>query len=435
MRITVIGAGYVGLVAGTGLAESGHQVVCVDSSEAIISNLKQGKLPIYEPGLEELVARNVEEERLTFSTDLAQAVENSLLIFICVGTPARDDGGVDDSAVFQVVDAVAKSMNGYRIIVNKSTCSVGATERIRERIKEVAPHDFDVVANPEFLKEGAAVDDFMRPDRIIIGCDDVRVLEIMRELYGPFLRTGKPFIQMDIRSAEMTKYATNAMLAARISMMNEMATLCEGYDADINAVREGVAADSRIGHAYLFPGLGLGGSCLPKDVQAGAFMARDKGLPCYLLDAITEMNTEHLKRFAERILNYYGESLSGSVIAVWGAAFKPRTDDIRGAPALVIIDALLEAGARVNVFDPAAERKLAEHYGGRISLAPKAYNALEGADGLVICTEWREFHRPDYERMGELMNQKVVFDGRNLYTPSIMAKMGFRYFSVGRPTV
>ena len=435
MKITVIGTGYVGLVVGTGLAENGHLVTCVDRDSAVIEMLNAGKLPIHEPGLEELVTRNVEEDRLQFSTDLQSAVAETLLVFICVGTPVGPDGNIDDSEVFRAAEDVARSMTGYRILVNKSTCAIGSTERLRERVAELTSEPFDVVVNPEFLKEGAAVDDFLRPDRIIVGCEDVRVMEIMKELYGPFLRTGKPLIEMDLRSAEMTKFATNAMLAVRINMMNELAGLCEAHGGDINRVREGVAADSRIGQAYLFPGLGLGGSCLPKDVEAGAHMGRAKDVPCRLLEAVLQLNDEHLRRFINRILTFYNEELAGARIAVWGASFKPRTDDIRGAPALRIIDALLEAGAEVVVFDPAAGHRLRQHYGDRVALAPKAYNALEQADGLVICTEWREFHRPDYERMGELMRRKVIFDGRNLYTPKTMADRGFRYFSVGRAPV
>ncbi len=435
MRIAVIGTGYVGLVVGTGLAENGHQVICVDRDEAIIASLQAGEMPIHEPGLEELVVRNVEEERLTFSTDLAAAVADALLVFVCVATPTREDGEVDETEVFAVAEGVAKAIPGYRIIVNKSTCAIGGTERIRDHIRSVTSHDFDVVSNPEFLKEGAAVDDFMRPDRIVVGCDDVRVTEIMKELYAPFLRTGKPFLQMSIRSAEMTKYATNAMLAARISLMNEMANLCAAYGADIALVRDAVAADSRIGHAYLFPGLGLGGSCLPKDVEAAAFMGREQGVPCPLLEATIQTSEQHLNRFIRGILAYFDDDLTDKRIAIWGVTFKPRTDDIRGAPSLRIIDALLNAGAEVHAFDPAGSLKLQQYYNDKVAVAPKAYAALEDADGLVICTEWREFHRPDYERMASLMRNKVIFDGRNLYTPKTMAELGFRYFSVGRPAV
>ncbi|MDX9971546.1 MAG: UDP-glucose/GDP-mannose dehydrogenase family protein [FCB group bacterium] len=435
MKIAVVGTGYVGLVVGTGFAENGHAVVCVDRQDERIDRLSKGELPFYEPGLEELVTRNVEEERLHFTSDLAQAVKDSLIVFICVGTPTGEAGSLDTSAVFAVAEDVAKAMTGYRIVVNKSTCPLGTTEQLRDRIKSLTTHPFDMVTNPEFLKEGAAVDDFMRPDRVVIGCDDVRVEEIMRELYAPFLRTGKPLLVMDFRSAEMSKYAVNAMLAARISLMNELSTICSAYDADIAAVREAVAADSRIGSAYLFPGIGFGGSCLPKDVIGAASLAEKADLPANLLLAIAKVNDRQLDSFIARILAYYGASLAGKRIAIWGAAFKPRTDDLRGAPALQIIDALLNRGAKVSVYDPVAGPNLREYYGTRITVAPKSYAALEDADGLVIATEWNEFRRPDYERIAEALNERVIFDGRNLYTPKVLAEAGFQYFSIGRPSI
>ena len=432
MKISVVGTGHVGLVVGTGLAENGHIVTCVDKDAERIDLLKKGELPIFEPGLEELVVRNMEEERLRFTTEFKEAIADSLLVFICVGTPRDTDGHSDVSGVFGVAEDIARAMDGYRVVVNKSTCPVGTTEKLRETIAGLTKHTFDVVANPEFLKEGNAVDDFMRPDRIVVGCDDVRVVEIMRELYAPFLRTGKPFLTMSVRSAEMTKYASNAMLAARISLMNEFAALCGAYGADANAVREGVAADSRIGSSYLFPGLGFGGSCLPKDVAASVEMARAKGLDASMLESINRVNDASLKAFIDSILGYYGDALKGKKLAIWGASFKPRTDDLRGSPALRVIDALLEKGASVVVYDPAASSKLKTHYGERITVAPKNYAALEGVHGLVICTEWNEFRRPDYERMGQLMAQKAVFDGRNIYTPKTMADAGFAYVSIGR---
>lgn len=435
MRIAVIGTGHVGLVVGTGLAETGHYVTCVDTDRELIEGLKANTLPFYEPGLEELVARNAEEERLSFTTDLNAAVSNVLLVFICVGTPAGDSGEADTSAVFGAVQSIGKAMAGYRIIVNKSTCPVGTTEAIRFALKSLTEHPYDVVANPEFLRQGAAVDDFMRPDRIIVGCEDVRVAEIMRELYAPFLRTGKPLLTMSIRSAEMAKYAVNTMLATRISFMNEFARLCEAYGADINEVREGLAADSRIGPSYLFPGIGFGGSCLPKDVQACAHLAATKNIPSPLLNAVFEVNESQQRTFVSRILDYYGKDISQKRIAVWGASFKPKTDDLRGGPALRVIDALLSAGAAVVVHDPVADKTLRAHYGAKITIAPKSYAALEGADGLVICTEWNEFRRPDYERMASLMRERVIFDGRNLYTAKTLAQHGFRYFSVGRAPV
>jgi UDPglucose 6-dehydrogenase len=434
MRITVIGTGYVGLVVGTGMAENGHFVTCVDKDEEKIRHLNDKKLPFYEPGLEELVVRNLEEERLHFSTDLGQAVENSLLTFICVGTPTLEDGAADVSAVLHCAEQVAKAMKSYQIIVIKSTCRVGTSDEVRARVAELTSHPFDVVVNPEFLKEGAAVDDFMRPDRVIIGCGDVRVLEIMKELYAPFTRTGKPMVAMNPRSAEMTKYAVNAMLASRISLMNELSVVCSAYGADIAEVREGLMSDSRIGSTYLFPGLGFGGSCLPKDVVACAHLARDKGLPADMLEAVTKVNDRQIDGFAKMIFDFYGD-VAGVKIAFWGASFKPRTDDIRHAPGLRIIDALLDAGASVVAYDPVAGQKLREFYGDRITVEAKSYSVLENADGLVIATEWREFHHPDFARMGSMMRQRVIFDGRNLYSPRILAQQGFKYFSVGRPSV
>jgi len=423
------------LVVGTGLAETGHYVTCVDTNRELIAALNANALPFYEPGLEELVARNVEEERLRFTTDIESAISDVLLIFICVGTPAADSGEADTSAVFSALQSIGKAMTGYRIIVNKSTCPVGTTEAIRFALKSLTEHPFDVVVNPEFLRQGAAVDDFMRPDRIIVGCDDVRVGEIMKEMYAPFLRTGKPLLMMGVRSAEMAKYAVNAMLATRISFMNEFARLCEAYGADISEVREGLAADSRIGASYLFPGVGFGGSCLPKDLRACAHLAANRGIPSPLIEAVSAVNESQQTEFVNRILAFYGQDIAKKRIALWGASFKPKTDDLRGGPALRVIDALLAAGASVSVYDPVAEKTLKAQYGDKITIAPKNYAALEGADGLVICTEWNEFRRPDYERMANLLRERVIFDGRNLYTGKSLAQHGFRYFSIGRPAV
>lgn len=435
MKIAVAGTGYVGLVVGTGLAENGHSVICVDRDPAIIEQLSKGCLTIYEPGLEELVARNLEEERLRFSTDLAAAVADSLLVFICVGTPNLDTGEMDLSGVLSVVDEVGRAMTSYCILVIKSTCPVGTAQKVRDRLAGLTTHPFDVVVNPEFLREGAAVDDFMRPDRVVVGCEDVRVEEIMKELYGPFLRTGKPLLTMSLRSAEMSKFAVNAMLASRISLMNELAGICRACDADVTEVARTLAADRRIGATYLFPGVAFGGSCLPKDLVSCAQFAQEAGVGHDMLDAITAVNEQHLHTFIQRILEYYGDSIAGKRIAVWGVAFKPRTDDIRGAPALGVIDALLAAGASVAVYDPVAQAKLRARYGDRVAVEAKNYDALEGADGLVIVTEWSEFRRPDYGRMAELMREQVVFDGRNLYTPRVLAEHGFRYFSIGRKDI
>ena len=435
MKIAIIGTGYQGLVTGTCFAENGHRVICMDRNAERIALLKQGVPPLHEPGLEELIARNMEEERLFFTTDFADAVRESLMIFLCVGTPADEAGETDLSGVFDVVRQVAEAMDGYRIIVNKCTCPPGTTEQLEEILKSHTTHPGDVVVNPDFMKEGSAVDDFLRPDRVIIGCHEIRVNEIMKEMYGPFLRTGKPLLVMSPRSAEMAKYATNVMLAARISVMNQLADICEQYEADIAEVREAVGTDYRIGPTFLFPGVGFGGSGLPRDLAACERLAREQQIPHDLLTAIRTVNEGRRKRFLQLILDYYGDSACEKKLAVWGASFKARTDDVRGAPALYIIDGLCQAGASVTVYDPVAAKKIVERYGDAVAIATKYYNALEGADGLVIMTEWNEFRRPDYARMGELMREKVIFDGRNLYTPAIMASHGFRYFSIGRKAV
>lgn len=435
MKIVVIGTGYVGLVVGTGLTESGHFVTCVDRDAEKIRLLSEGKLTIYEPGLEELVVRNIEEERLKFTTDIESAIDDNLLVFICVGTPSLANGAADVSEVLACAEQVARAMNGYHIIVIKSTCPVGTADKIREVMAGITTQPFDVVVNPEFMKEGAAVDDFMRPDRILIGCDDVRVLEIMKELYSPFLRTGKPLLTMSVRSAEMTKYAVNAMLGARISLMNELANICEACGADISEVREGLMADQRFGATYLFPGLGFGGSCLPKDMVACTQFAEEKNVVCDMLKAVAAVNDRQIDQFARRIIDYYGDAIGKKRIAMWGASFKPRTDDIRCSPALRVVDALLAKGATVAVYDPVSGPRVREQYGSRVEVAAKSYAVLENADGLVISTEWREFHHPDFERMASLMRERVIFDGRNLYTPRIMAGHGFKYFSIGRASV
>jgi len=432
MKIAIVGAGYQGLVTGTCLAENGHQVMCVDRDETRISILNGGDSPLHEPGLEELIARNREEERLSFTSDLNRAVKNSLMIFLCVGTPADENGLTDISGVLESVKQIAGNMDGYRIIVNKTTCPPGTAEQMERTLRDHTSQPFDIVVNPDFMKEGAAVDDFLRPDRVIIGCDDVRVREIMKELYGPFLRTGKPFITMGCRSAEMAKYATNVMLASRISLMNQLADICEAYGCDIAEVREAVASDYRIGPTFLFPGIGFGGAGLPRDLAACERFATDSGVECDLITAIRNVNENRRKRFLQRILNYYGAAISDKHLAVWGASFKARTDDLRGAPAIYIIDGLRDAGASITVYDPVSTRKLKDRYGDSIEIAAKYYGALENADGLVIMTEWNEFRRPDYGRMAELMRERVIFDGRNLYTPAVMAEHGFQYFSIGR---
>jgi UDPglucose 6-dehydrogenase len=434
MKIAVIGAGYQGLVVGTCLADSGHTVICVDRDPARIDTLRKGKSPIYEPGLEELIVRNLEEERIAFTTDLADAVRRSVMVFLCVGTSTREDGGTDTTEVFAALEQVARAMDGYRIIVNKCTCPPGTAEEMEKFLRAHTSYTADVVVNPDFMKEGAAVDDFLRPDRVIVGCEEVRVREIMKELYTPFLRTGRPLLFMSLRSAEMTKYATNAMLAARISLMNQLAELCSAYGADINEVREGVAADERIGPKFLFPGIGFGGSGLPRDLNACIRMAKDKGLAHDLLEAIKNVNERRREEFLRLIYHHYGDNLSGKRLAVWGVSFKPRTDDLRGAPAVFVLERLIAAGVQVVAYDPAAGQRLKTHFGDAIQIVTKSYQALEGADGLIIFTEWNEFRRPDYERMAQLMRERVVFDGRNLYTPRILEEHGFRYYCIGRPT-
>ncbi len=445
MRLCVIGTGYVGLVTGTCFAEMGNDVTCVDIDEAKIELLKQKKVPIYEPGLQELLERNVDEGRLTFTTDLAEAVERSLVLFVAVGTPEGEDGSADLQHVLEVARSIGRVIEGYRIVVIKSTVPVGTAELVRTTVQEelrargADDVEFDVVSNPEFLKEGNAVQDCLKPDRIIVGTDNVRTAELMKELYGPFTRTNHPIIVMDIRSAEMTKYAANAMLATKISFINEIANICELVGADVGAVRLGIGADSRIGYQFLFPGVGYGGSCFPKDVKALIQTARKAGYDPRVLSAVDDVNTRQKAILAEKILGYFrdnGIDPAGATVAVWGLAFKPNTDDVREAPSLTTIRRLLEAGCRIRAYDPVAEptarRALGEPDG--LVYCSSNYDALEGADCLAICTEWGAFRRPDFERMKALMARPVIFDGRNLYEPQKIAKLGFTYSGIGRKT-
>lgn len=433
MKIAVVGTGYVGLVAGTVFAEHGHEVTCIDKDANRIGPLKRGKVPIYEPGLEELVVRNFQEDRLRFTTDLKEGISDCLLIFLAVGTPDGPDGRADLQYVWAAAEEVGRAMPGYRIIVQKSTCPVGTAHRIRDIIRALTKHPFDVVSNPEFLKEGTAVMDMMKPDRVVIGADDVRVLEIMKELYAPFLRTGKPLLAMSVASAELSKYAANTMLACRISLINEFANIAEAYGADIDQVRMAVGSDERMGPHFLFPGLGYGGSCFPKDVLAAAHMAKDKKVPSPIIEGVARTNEYQQDRFTQRIIDHFGGNLSAKKIAIWGLSFKPGTDDLRNAPALRVADALLKAGAKISAFDPVAGPGVKARYGDRIDLAKRMYDATEGADALVVCTEWREFRNPDFERLSNSMKQKKIFDGRNLYDSQTLAGHGFSYFSVGRP--
>jgi len=442
VKICVVGAGYVGLVAGTCFAESGNTVICVDVNREKIEGLNQGIIPIYEPGLKELVLRNAAEGRLTFTTDLAAAVKASLLIFIAVGTPPGEDGSADLKYVLGVARDIGCHMESFKIIVDKSTVPVGTADKVRQAVQEQLDArgvslEFDVVSNPEFLKEGAAIDDFMKPDRVVIGADNVRTAEIMKELYSPFMRKSNRMIVMDVRSAEMTKYAANAMLATRISFMNQIANLCELMDADVAAVREGIGSDSRIGYDFLFPGVGYGGSCFPKDVKALISTAEENGYDFLLLSAVEEVNERQKQILPEKIKGYFAAAdaekpLAGITIALWGLSFKPRTDDMREAPSVVIIDRLLEMGATVRAHDPEAIREAQKIYGDRIAYSSNQYEILAGAEALVVVTEWSEYRNPDFDRIAELLKQPVIFDGRNLYGPRRMKALGFDYFCIGR---
>ena len=432
MKIAVVGTGYVGLVAGACLAESGSDVVCVDRDEAKVRSLRRGKVPFYEPGLEELVKRNRHERRLTFTSTLPKAVRDSSIIFIAVGTPPNEDGSADVQQVLGVARDVARAMNGYKVIVDKSTVPVGTSARVREVVRRETTHPFSVVSNPEFLKQGAAVDDFMKPDRVVIGAEDPRAEALMREVYSPFTRTGAPIMVMDCASAELSKYAANAMLATRISFMNEIANVCEIAGADVDHVRRAIGSDRRIGPSFLFPGIGYGGSCFPKDVQALVHFAAKQDYEFQILRAVEAVNARQKTRLVAKMRAHLGQ-LKGKVVAVWGLAFKPRTDDMREAPSVSIIEALLAAGAKVQAYDPEAAGVAKKIFGGRVTFAPGNYDALKGADCLAIVTEWSEFRRPDFERMRKVMRAPIIFDGRNLFTPEQMREHGFTYHSIGRP--
>jgi UDPglucose 6-dehydrogenase len=431
MKVAVVGTGYVGLVAGACFAESGNDVVCVDKDEAKVRTLKRGKMPIYEPGLEELVRRNRQEGRLSFTTMLPKAVRDSTIIFIAVGTPQGEDGSADLKHVLGVAAEIAKAMDGYKVIVDKSTVPVGTSERVREVIRRGTTHPFSVVSNPEFLKQGAAIDDFMKPDRVVIGAEDARAQEIMLELYSPFTRTGAPIMVMDCASAELSKYAANAMLASRISFMNEMANVCELVGADVDHVRKAMGADRRIGSAFLFPGVGYGGSCFPKDVQAMIRFASDKSYQFKILEAVETVNKAQKTRLFAKIKKHFG-MLKGKTVALWGLAFKPRTDDMREAPAIPLIEALLAAGVAVQAYDPEAMKVAKGIFGSKVTFAASNYEALKGADCLAIVTEWNEFRRPDLNRMRTLMRSPIIFDGRNIFTSDEMKQCGFTYYSIGR---
>jgi UDPglucose 6-dehydrogenase len=431
LKIAVVGTGYVGLVVGACLAENGNSVSCVDIDEKKIEALRKGEIPIYEPGLSEMIPRNVAEERLRFTTDLVAAVRQSEIIFIAVGTPQDEDGSADLRHVLAVADGIGRAMDGYKIVVNKSTVPVGTAAKVRKAIAAVTSHPFAVVSNPEFLKEGTAVEDFLKPDRVVIGADDPRARAAMTELYAPFVRTGNPVLVMDCASAELTKYAANAMLASRISFMNEIANLCDRLGADVNEVRRGMGTDSRIGSSFLFPGIGYGGSCFPKDVKALIKTAEEAEVELRVVKAIDQTNERQRGSLVPRIAAHLG-SLPGKVIAVWGLAFKPRTDDMREAPAVSIIEGLLAGGSAVRAYDPKAIAVARRMFGERVHFCRRSYEAVEGADALVVATEWNEFREPDFARVKSLMRHPAVFDGRNIYNPQVLRDMGFHYEGIGR---
>ncbi len=476
MKICMIGTGYVGLVSGTCFAEMGNEVIGVDIDAAKISLLQRGQVPIFEPGLTEMLQRNSREGRLSFTTRLEQAVEQSKLIFIAVGTPSASSGAVDLSNLLKAARQIAQAMSVYKIVVNKSTAPVGTAERIRQEISRLTSTPFHVVSNPEFLKEGAAIEDFMKPDRVVVGCDDPEPAETMTELYAPFTRSGAPILVMDCRSAEMTKYAANAMLATRISFINEIANLCEKVGADIQKVRQGIGLDPRIGRAFLFPGVGYGGSCLPKDIEALISLARENGYTLELLPAVQRVNESQKLILIQKILEHFSpepasasataaapgagpadsstdpaseipgspprprpaggpgsKPLQGRTFAVWGLSFKPSTDDLREAPSLVIVERLLELGAEIRAYDPEALEPARRILGDRIAYLDSHYEALRGADALVLITEWHVFRNPDFAKMKTLLAHPVIFDGRNQYNPREMRQLGFQYFGIGRP--
>jgi len=432
MKICVVGVGYVGLVTAACLAEAGNNVVCVDKDADRIAGLKKGIIPIYEPGLAEIVSHNQRLNRLQFTTDLKHGIENSLVIFLAVGTPSAPDGSSDLSAILSVAAQIADNLTGYRIIVTKSTVPVGTHQRITDIIKSKTQTPFDYVSNPEFLKEGAAVDDFMSPDRIIIGTTNPDVRQIMKQLYDPFMRKSRRVLYMDPASAEMTKYAANMMLATRISFINEIAALCEKLGADIELVRQGLGSDSRIGSAFLFPGVGFGGSCLPKDIRAVIHTGSQHGVEMKIATSVQQVNTDAQERFAKRITDYFGDRRAKTTLAVWGLAFKAKTDDVRESPAVYCIRKLLDCGMKIRAYDPEAASAAMAALDGKIQIFPNGYDALDGADALVIFTDWQEFRNPDFEAVAARLKKPVIFDGRNLYDPEFVEKAGIEYHSVGR---
>ena len=432
LKIAVIGTGYVGLVVGTCFAESGNDVICVDIDERKLRMLKKGESPIYEPGLTDLLKKNLQEDRLSFTSELGQAVKKSDIIFLALPTPQSEDGSADLQHVLAVVKQIGKQMNGYKVIVNKSTVPVGTADRVRAIVAAETKHEFDVVSNPEFLKEGAAVNDFMKPDRIVIGSRSPKALAMMQDLFAPFIRTGNPVIIMDERSSELTKYASNTFLATKVSFMNELANLCELVGGDVDLVRKGMGTDPRIGQQFLFAGIGYGGSCFPKDVNALIKTSADNGYDFQILRAVEEVNKRQKKIIVEKLKKHFGGMLKGKTVAIWGLSFKPNTDDIREAPSLLIIEALVKEGVNVRAHDPAAMEETKKLLGNVVKYFDSNYDALKGAHALVVVTEWGEFRRPDFARMKTLMREPVIFDGRNIYDPARIKEQGFTYYGIGR---
>lgn len=434
MKIAIVGTGYVGLVSGTCFAETGNQVTCVDIDEQKVARMQKGEVPIYEPGLEVLFKRNTKQGRLHFTTDLKKGIEGAEIVFLALPTPPGADGSADLSFVLQVAEDLSSLITEYKVIVDKSTVPVGTAEKVHKKLSQNLEDSlFDVVSNPEFLREGVAVDDFMKPDRVVIGTSSERAKEVMMRLYEPFVRQGNPIIIMDERSAEMTKYAANSYLAARITFMNEIANLCDKVGANVDHVRKGMGSDTRIGKRFLFPGVGYGGSCFPKDVQALGKTANENGYDFKILNSVMAVNEDQKKILSTKIIKHFDGNIKGKTIAVWGLAFKPNTDDIREAPALTIINDLLAAGASIKAFDPEAMSNVEKIYGDKISFCETQYEAVNQADALAVITEWQVFRTPDFDKIIKLLNQPVVFDGRNVYDPERMKTLGFHYESIGRP--
>ncbi len=435
MRIAVVGTGYVGLVTGTCFSETGNTVTCIDIDKAKVEKLQKGQITIYEPGLEQLFERNIKQKRLFFTTDLAEGIQGAQVIFLALPTPPGEDGSADLKYILKVADDLGPLLSDYTVIVDKSTVPVGTAELVRARIAAKSKVDFDVVSNPEFLREGVAVDDFMKPDRVVVGTASPRARKIMEVLYGPLVRQGNPIIFMDERSAELTKYAANSFLATKITFMNEIANLCELLGADVDSVRRGVGTDSRIGKRFLFPGIGYGGSCFPKDVQALAKASEEASYDFRILKAVMDVNDGQKTRLIPAVRKYFNGDLKGKVIALWGLAFKPHTDDVREAPALYNIEALLQEGAIVRAHDPEATENVKKIIGDRIQYVSDPYEAASGADAILIATEWPEFRTPDFDRLSSLLKNKVIFDGRNLYDLALMRDLGYSYYSIGREVI